>query len=375
MRQSLFRIVMTRVKVLRNRDPQTVRHRVGWLGVSFARFVACAALTGVSVACGGTESMSPVESGGLVAERRGDSAPFIGTWKLLRVERYDQAGEPLPDFVHEEIGRGDPLGYLMYDGEQMAVAVQQEVPVPFSGNVPTPEEALVAVGNYSAYFGPYSVDVEDGYVSHLVVGSLNPRGAGGETQPFYEFLTNQLVLTPSLQCPDSFLTDRGCGYGTTGIQLRNVWEKLEPSAAGDIDSRFFGFWQIDRVERRTPDGRAVPTPQYEQGYLIYMPSGYMMVQLMRPDRRPYEVMQPTATEAYDVMQSYLSYFGPFSVHSDEGVVVHQRDGNLNPNQIGVDASRDFEFRNGQLILRAAGGRGEGAETETFIYWDRLSAID
>ena len=154
-----------------------------------------------------------------------------------------------------------------------------------------------------------------------------------------------------------------------------MWEKLEPSAAGDIDSRFFGFWQIDRVERRTPDGRAVPTPQYEQGYLIYMPSGYMMVQLMRPDRRPYEVMQPTATEAYDVMQSYLSYFGPFSVHSDEGVVVHQRDGNLNPNQIGVDASRDFEFRNGQLILRAAGGRGEGAETETFIYWDRLSAID
>jgi hypothetical protein len=86
-------------------------------------------------------------------------------------------------------------------------------------------------------------------------------------------------------------------------------------------------------------------------------------------------MQPTATEAYGVMQSYLSYFGPFSVRSDEGVVVHQRDGNLNPNQIGVDASRDFEFRNGQLILRAAGGRGEGAETETFIYWDRLSAID
>ena len=93
MRQSLFRIVMTRVKMLRNRDPQTVRHRVGWLGVSFARFVACAALAGVSIACGGTESMSPVESGGLVAERRGDSAEGRGGRARIRGAESEGPGQ------------------------------------------------------------------------------------------------------------------------------------------------------------------------------------------------------------------------------------------------------------------------------------------
>ena len=103
---------------------------------------------------------------------------------------------------------------------------------PFSSAADT----TAAVESYTAYFGAYSIDTEDGYVVNQVLGSLNPRGAGGDTQPFYEFVENELVLTPSLQCPDSFLTDRGCGYGTTGIQLRNVWEKVESTTAGDMTS-------------------------------------------------------------------------------------------------------------------------------------------
>ena len=332
-------------------------------------------LAGVVTGCQSPESMSLMEATDSMSELADARTLFGGTWKLVRVERYDQTGEPLPDFVHQEIGQAGALGYLMYDGERMAAVVQQDERAGSASDVLTPEEALASVESYTAYFGSYSVDTADGYVVNQVLGSLNPRGAGGDTQPFYEFAANQLVLTPSLQCPDSFLTDRGCGYGTTGIQLRNVWEKVEPATASDIDSRFLGFWQIDRVERRTSDGREVPTPQYEQGYLIYMPSGHMMVHLIRPGRTFYEEARPTATEAAVAMQSYVSYVGSFTVDGNAAVVVHRRDGDLNPNMVGDEAFRTFEFRNDQLILKPPAANVDGQVLQRVLYWNRLSALD
>tara|TARA_B100000809_G_scaffold159317_1_gene156686 strand:- start:1587 stop:2603 length:1017 start_codon:yes stop_codon:yes gene_type:complete len=329
-------------------------------------------LAGVVTGCQSSESMSSMEVTDAMSEVDEARTLFGGTWKLVRVERYDQRGELLQDFVHQEIGRPGALGYLMYDGERMAAVVQQDKRARSASAVLTPEEALAAVESYTAYFGFYSIDTEDGYVVNQVLGSLNPRGAGGDTQPFYELVEDELVLTPSLQCPDSFLTDRGCGYGTTGIQLRNVWEKVESTTAGDIDTRFLGFWQIDRVERRTSDGREVLTPQYEQGYLIYMPSGHMMVHLMRPDRAFYEGARPTSTEAAAAMQGYGSYVGSFTVDGNAAVVLHRRDGHLNPNRVGDEAFRSFEFRNDQLILKPPVSNVDGQELQTVVYWNRLS---
>ena len=341
----------------------------------FGRGVTGLVLAGVITGCQASESMSSMEATDVLSDVVDARTLFDGTWKLVRVERYDQRGELLPDFVHQEIGRPGALGYLMYDGERMAAVVQQAERAVSGSDVVTPEEALAAVESYTAYFGSYSIDTEDGYVVNQVLGSLNPRGAGGDTQPFYEFVENELVLPPSLQCPDSFLTDRGCGYGTTGIQLRNVWEKVESTTAGDIDTRFLGFWQIDRVERRTPDGREVLTPQYEQGYLIYMPSGYMMVHLMRPDRAFYEGARPTSTEAAAAMQGYVSYVGSFTVDANAAVVLHRRDGHLNPNRVGDEALRSFEFRDDQLILTPPVATVDGQVLQTVVYWNRLSVLD
>lgn len=351
-------------------------------GGFLARAVLAAVLAGGLGACG-TASSPPEPDVPDAAEvpdvsvgDRDQGARLVGTWKLARVERYDQTGAPLSHLMHPTIGLAPTLGFVMFDGERMAMVMQEEVDRAGTDGGSASDDVLDAVERYTSYFGPYGVDEARGFVSQWIAGSLNPRLTGGRIEPFYEFDGDQLVLLPGRQCPDSYVTDRGCAYGTTGIELRNVWERLPPMADGsDEASRFFGFWEIDRIERRTVGGTALPTEQFTAGYLIYMPSGYMAVHLMRPDRRLYEGPRPTLLEAHAAMESYASYFGPFSVDAGAGVVVHHRAGHLNPAGIGVDAPRAFEFRDDQLILRPPVATIDGQEVQTSVFWNRLGTLD
>ena len=347
-----------------------------------ARVVATLALAGVLGACRAPAPGVDPAARDAAAGSAGSAAPvdppasFIGTWRLARIERYDQTGAPLSRLMHPTIGLAPTVGFVMFDGERMALVMQEErAAAGMDGGAP-PDDARDAVERYTSYFGPYAVNEAQGFVSQQIAGSLNPRLTGGRFEPFYEFDADQLVLLPGRQCPDSYVTDRGCAYGTTGIELRNVWERLPPTAdIGDAARRFLGFWEIDRIERRALDGVELPTAQFAAGYLIYMPSGYMAVHLMRPDRRPYEGPRPTMLEAHAAMGSYASYFGPFSVDAGAGVVVHHRAGHLDPAGVGVDAPRAFEFRDDQLILRPPVATVDGQEVRTSVFWNRLSTLE
>ena len=352
--------------------------RLGFL----AGAAVVAVLAGGLGACGTTSSLPEpdapdgIEVPEASVDDRDQGARLVGTWRLARVERYDQTGAPLSHLMHPTIGLAPTLGFVMFDRERMAMVMQEEVDAADTDSGSASDDVLDAVERYTSYFGPYVVNEARGFVSQQIAGSLNPRLTGGRLEPFYEFDAGQLVLLPGRQCPDSYVTDRGCAYGTTGIELRNVWERLPPPAdIGDETRPFLGFWEIDRIERRTVDGTELPTGQFAAGYLVYMPSGYMAVHLMRPDRRPYEGPRPTVLEAHAAMESYASYFGPFTVDAEEGVVVHHRAGHLDPASIGVAAPRAFEFRDGQLILQPPVSTVDGQEVRTSLFWNRLSALD
>ena len=349
---------------------------------SGARAVVAAVLAGGLGACETTSSPPEPDAS---AGREGSEAAvdvldsserLVGTWRLARVERYDETGAPLSDLMHPTIGLAPALGLVMFDGARMALVMQEEAAESGTDSAFPSDDALGAVERYTSHFGPYAVNEAQGFVSQQIAGSLNPRLTGGRLEPFYEFDNDRLVLVPGRQCPDSYVTDRGCAYGTTGIQLRNVWEKLPLSTElGEEGRRFLGFWEIDRIERRTLDGAEIPTEQFAAGYLIYMPSGYMAVHLMRPERRSYEGPRPTGLEAHAAMRSYASYFGPFSVDAEAGVVVHHRAGHLDPGSIGVAAPRAFEFRDDQLILRPPVSTVDGQEVRTSVFWNRLSTME
>ena len=318
-----------------------------------ALLATVALILGVSFACGGGE---PAEPPAAEMEAAKPNERFAGAWSLVRSERRDAGGELIGEPVE------DRVGYIIYDpAGYMGVALMQPGREPYSEDGPTAEEALAQMGSYASYFGRFTVNEAEGYVTHHLEGSLNPDGAGSDYQRFFTFEQDTLTLQPpaSEDGAKSFIT----------------WERLPdlPEAElSDTHRRLFGAYRVESISRQTTAGEAIEVDQYETAYILYTPSGHMSVHLMRPGRMPYAGDEPTAEEALATTLSYGSYFGPFSVNEEESYLVHHRIGNEDPGQSGTDAQRFYELTDTHLTLRPpVTVDDEGREGQSTILWARL----
>ena len=72
-------------------------------------------------------------------------------------------------------------------------------------------------------------------------------------------------------------------------------------------------------------------------------------------------------------RTYGSYFGPFSVHEDEGYLVHHRIDHVNPGSTGTDAQRFYELTDTHLTLRPpVRTDDEGRQVQSVLRWARIS---
>ena len=312
-----------------------------------------------AVACGETGPEPEVAEPMPAADRLAADAKnqFAGAWSLVRSERRDADGELLALPIE------DRLGYIVYDAAgYMGVTTMRPGRTPYSEGGPTAEEALAQLGSYNSYFGRFTVNEAQGFVTHHLEGSLNPSGAGSDYKRFYTIEGNRLTLQPPAD--------------DDGSKSFITWEKLPdlPEAElTDTHRRLSGFYRIESVSRQTSDGESQPADQYDTGYIIYAPSGHMAVHLMRPDRQPYAGDGPTPEEALMAVETYGSYFGPFSVNEEEGYLVHHRIGNENPEASGTDAQRFYELTDTHLMLRPpAGTDDQGRPVQNTIRWARIS---
>ena len=285
------------------------------------------------------------------------NSQFAGAWTLVKIERFDADGELLEPPIE------DRVGYIIYDpAGYMGVTLMQPDRRPRVGNQLTPEEALASYSTYTSYFGTFTVNEAEGFVTHHLEGSLSTRGAGSDNKRFYTLSGNRLTLQPPA--------------AANGNKTHITWEKLPDLPQSELTEthrRLFGFYRIESVSRRIVDGESVPANPYETAFIIYAPSGHMAVHLMRPGREPYAGTQPAPEEALAAVQTYGSYFGPFSVHEDEGYLVHHRIGNLSPRLTGVDAPRFYELTDTHLTLRPpVGTDSEGRPVQNTLRWARIS---
>ena len=317
--------------------------------------VSLMALAGCGDAAPPAEMPELASEGADVAATDANSQ-FAGAWRLVSIERRDADGELVAPLIE------DRLGYLIYDASgYMGVTLMQPDRPPFAGDEPTPAEALAAVSTYTSYFGTFTVNETEGFVTHHLEGSLNPRGTGADYKRFYRFSGDRLTLQPPV--------------GENGVKSELIWERLPVLPEAELTEthkQLFGFYRIESVSRQTVDGESIPLDQYDSAYIIYAPSGHMSVHLMRPGRQPYAGPRPTPEEALAATRTYGSYFGPFSVHEDEGYLVHHRIGNENPGGAGTDAQRFYELTNTHLTLRPpVGTDDQGRQVQNALRWARI----
>ena len=315
------------------------------------RSIHCA-LAGLVLLLGGCAS-PPADQSPAPAAADDPSVPFHGAWELASIVRYSGEGE--------ELSRNESsTGFIMYDpAGTMGVVIQGADRAPYAGEEATPEEILAAYRSYTSYFGGFTVDPEAGTVTHHLRASMNPSGAGSDYVRHYEFGEDSLTLQPPA--------------GADGGVVRLTWRRLpDLPELMDEHRRFIGFWEFSRLDRTDDSGAELPVQRpYEDGFIIYTASGHMAVHLVRPDREVFADGRPTAEEAGAAMGTYVSYFGPYTIHADEGFVVHQRPGCWLPGCIGSDARRGYEFGDGTLTLKPPAREVDGAPVQDALTWERI----
>lgn len=281
---------------------------------------------------------------------------FVGTWKLVGIEQRNAQGALLPPAQPALASR---VGFLIYDAAgYMGVAIMPSGRQKYAGAQPTSEEAKAALTGYAAYFGTFTINEAERFVTHHLQGSLSPN-MGADQKRFFEMSGNRLTLKPP--------------PGATGNQSRLTWERVpDVTTLSPAQRRFIGFWKLVSNERRNTKGQLVSSNPGQTGYIIYTASGYMMVHMMRPDRKKYAAAQPAPDEAAEALRTYTNYFGPYTLHEAERYVVHHRIGLTNPGQVGSDAQRFYEFSGTRLMLRPPPATLDGQQVQGTITWERVS---
>lgn len=150
----------------------------------------------------------------------------------------------------------------------------------------------------------------------------------------------------------------------------------ETRKAKSAARRLVGVWALEEIRDRLADGRTVEHPDFGRapvGRLVYTESGHVSVNFMRAGRPGWkEEDAPTDIERADAARSYGAYAGRYTVHEEEGFVLHHVEVALIPNRVGKDLKRFFSLSGDLLTLEPPVSLHGGVEVQRSLLWRRLS---
>jgi hypothetical protein len=138
-------------------------------------------------------------------------------------------------------------------------------------------------------------------------------------------------------------------------------------SGADVRSRLVGSWRLVTWVSFDESGRSRPG-NYDTGLVTYDMSGQMSAQLMRAAGRPKDNPTTDATRAA-AYNSYIGYWGPFTLDEAKGTVVHHVVGSSFPHWVGTDQVRYFKLsedgRTLQLSVKS------GGRVTSILTWARV----
>ena len=329
-----------------------------------------AAAASIPILLGVRAAVDPATTVEAAQASMGDREKFVGTYRLITTEVKDTSTgkwAETPNF--------NRIGYITYaDTGHMGVHIMPRSRQPFTSNPPTGREAQTALRGYAAYFGSFTVDESAQFVVHHRMGQINPGGTV-DAKRFYDFEGEHLILTPA----------PADGGGKSTATRRLVWERLPNAPLSAEERKFVGFHRLLYTDRyREKDGEQIfhgarNEERAGTSYIIYTPTGHMMVHLMHKEgRMKYAGAQPTPAEVLQAFQTYTGYFGRFTTYEiyDPPFLMHNQQGHVRPAR-NVDATKRFyQFTGNVLRLGGPPSLNEAGEMEGgHLYWERQSAID
>jgi hypothetical protein len=147
-----------------------------------------------------------------------------------------------------------------------------------------------------------------------------------------------------------------------------------------IANRFAGAWRLVSVEGNPPGLPGFydrPT-----GMIVYLASGKMAVQIAaRADRKPFAPfnqgrLTATLAEKAAAFDSYLAYYGTYTVDAKAGTVTHHIEDYSVPGRRGATNVRWFEFRGDDRLVLIPVEDGKGGviarnDATYKLLWERI----
>ncbi len=122
----------------------------------------------------------------------------------------------------------------------------------------------------------------------------------------------------------------------------------------DIANQFIGIWSLVQWTSRDADGQEThPFGEDVIGQILYDPSGNMMVELMKRDRKLFasdNFLQGTTEEILSAYHGFFAYSGTYTIDAEAKAVIHHIEICHFPNWVGHDQIRYYTFSSDELKL-------------------------
>jgi len=122
-----------------------------------------------------------------------------------------------------------------------------------------------------------------------------------------------------------------------------------------------GTWKLVAYENHNPDGTTeYPYGEKPAGYFVYDATGHLSVQIMRtPAMKDDPVLREgkgTVEQYKEAFNSFVAYFGTYTVDNEKGIVTHHVEGSSRPDYTGTDQPRPFRLEGDRLIIEIRRGK-------------------
>jgi len=146
--------------------------------------------------------------------------------------------------------------------------------------------------------------------------------------------------------------------------------------ADDARALLAGSWDLVAVENRGTDGTVErPFGDAPRGRITYTADGFLSAHVMHAERAPFAtggLYSGTAAEKAAAYDSYIAYYGAYTVDTAARTVTHTLTGSLFPNWTGSSQTRHYALDGDVLTLSTPPMERDGREITVHVVWRRAT---